>query len=60
VTFSLELINCDGSTSAIVAATACTVPVSILTSAPFNLTWGSSVYAKVIATNKYGDSPIST
>ena len=27
--------------------------------APFNLPWGESVYAKVIATNIYGDSLIS-
>lgn len=55
----MELINCDGSLSALVSATSCTIPVSILTNAPFNLTWGSSVYAKVIATNMYGDSPVS-
>jgi hypothetical protein len=37
-------------------ATTCTVPVTTLTSSPFSLAWGSSVYAKLIATNIYGDS----
>ncbi len=31
----------------------------ILNSAPFRLNWGSSIFAKVIAINKYGDSRAS-
>jgi hypothetical protein len=34
----------------------CEVPVEILINPPFSLPWGSDVYAKVIATNVYGDS----
>ena len=37
-------------------ATTCTVPVTTLRSAPFNLDWGDSVFVKVKATNIYGDS----
>ena len=36
--------------------TSCTVPVTTLKAAPFSLPWGASVYAKVIATNVYGNS----
>jgi hypothetical protein len=35
------------------------VQVSTLINTPFNIEWGSSIYAKVIATNQYGDSEIS-
>jgi hypothetical protein len=37
-------------------ATTCTVPVTTLRTTPFSLAWGSNVYAKVIATNSYGNS----
>ena len=40
--------------------TTCTIPVTVLRSSPFNLDWGTSVYAQVIATNSYGDSVAST
>jgi hypothetical protein len=33
--------------------------VLTLRTAPFSLPWGSSIYAKIIATNVYGDSLIS-
>ena len=36
-TYSTETVNCDGSNPAIVAATSCTVPISVLMTAPFNL-----------------------
>ena len=34
----------------------CTVPVTALRAEPFSLDWGTSVFAKVIAINLYGDS----
>jgi hypothetical protein len=37
-------------------AKTCTIPVTTLRTSPYSLEWGSSVYAKVIATNTYGDS----
>jgi hypothetical protein len=53
VTYTTELTNCDMTSS---TATTCTVPVTTLSSTPFSLAWGTSVYAKVIATNVYGNS----
>jgi hypothetical protein len=34
----------------------CTIPVAALKAEPFSLDWGTSVYAKVVAVNQYGDS----
>lgn len=34
----------------------CTIPVAVLKAAPYSLDWGVGVYAKVIASNLYGDS----
>lgn len=39
VTFSEELVNCDGSQQAVVDALQCTIPLSELTDAPFNLVY---------------------
>ena len=52
-TYSVEPTNCDVSLSAV---TTCTIPVSALRAAPHSLDWGDSVFAKVIATNNYGNS----
>jgi hypothetical protein len=51
------LTSCDQSSS---TATTCTIPVTVLRASPFSLAWGTSVYAKVIATNIYGNSVQST
>lgn len=56
VTYTTELSHCDGSDPTIVADTQCNIPVSVLRAAPFNLPWGNLVYAKIEATNAYGDS----
>ena len=40
-------------------ATSCTIAISILKDAPYNLLVGSSVYAKIIATNTIGSSAAS-
>jgi len=53
VTFTAESTNCDMTSSTL---TTSTVPVTTLIAAPYSLAWGASVYAKVIATNIYGDS----
>ena len=37
-------------------ATLCILPVETLRAAPFNLDWGDSVFAKVVAINSYGNS----
>ena len=36
--------------------TSCTIPVVSLKNSPFDLPWGSSIFAKVIAINDYGNS----
>lgn len=41
------------------SSTSCTIPTATLRAAPFNLPWGSSIYAKVYATNLYGNSFVS-
>ena len=51
--FSADSVNCDMTASTL---TTCTIPVAVLRAAPFSLDWGDSVFAKVIATNLYGDS----
>jgi hypothetical protein len=56
ITFSSDITNCNQLNS---IATSCTIPVTSLKSAPFSLPWGSSVYAKVIAINLYGNSQVS-
>jgi len=50
---------CNGSAAAIMAVTSCTVPISVLLAFPFNLPWGSSIFAQVLAFNSYGDSYLS-
>ncbi len=52
--FSTESVNCD------VATTSCTIPISVLQAAPYNLAWGASIYASVIATNVVGSSVASS
>jgi hypothetical protein len=52
-TFTVDSVNCDMSSS---TATTCTIPVATLKTTPYSLEWGSSVNAKVIATNAYGNS----
>jgi len=59
-TFSTELTNCDGSNAGIVSATSCTIPIEVLLAAPFNLPWGSSIFATVQATNIVNSSGVST
>jgi hypothetical protein len=55
-TYLEEASNCDGSDSAIMAATTCTIPAIVLNSSPFDLPWGSTLYVKVLAYNDFGDS----
>jgi hypothetical protein len=57
--YSEEISNCDGTQSSIIASATCLVPVSALRTAPFNLDWGTHVYARVIATNVYGSAEAS-
>jgi hypothetical protein len=57
--YAIDSTDCNGADSTIMAETQCTVLVSTLRAAPFSLTWGASVYAKITATNYLGDSIVS-
>ncbi|MEI6370290.1 MAG: hypothetical protein WCO49_11370 [Nostocales cyanobacterium ELA608] len=59
MTYTETLTDCDGSKAQIITDTNCTVPISKLRTAPYNLPWGASIYAKVVATNFYGSSAVS-
>jgi hypothetical protein len=48
--------NCNTEQS---TALSCSIPVSVLFEAPWNLQWGDEVFAKLIAKNIYGNSPTS-
>lgn len=48
--------GCDGTLAVVRDALTCTIQVSTLRAAPFSLEWGTSVFAKIIAFNNYGDS----
>lgn len=54
-----QLSYCDGSTSTVINARTCTVPLSALTTSPYNLILGQPVNIKVSATNLYGTSSLS-
>lgn len=56
MTYSEDLTNCDASTSDILTAKRCTIPFDDLRVAPFELAWGTHVYAKVAAINVMGSS----
>jgi hypothetical protein len=59
ITYLSEYTYCDGSDQTVIDALSCTIPVAQLTGSYFNIEWGKSVFAKVIAYNIYGDSPLS-
>ena len=59
MTFATDLENCNGVNAAVISALSCSVPTSVLLAAPFSLPWGSSVYAKIIATNLVNSSAAS-
>jgi len=55
--YSEDLTNCNGQNLLILANARCDVPIAALrSSSVYNLPWGSSVWAKIIAYNKYGQS----
>ncbi len=51
INYSAELTSCDGSNPTILNSATCNIPIATLQQPPFNLPWGSSIYAKVTATN---------
>jgi hypothetical protein len=57
--YSEELMYCNGASGSVFNLRRCTVPVSQLTVAPFNLIQGEHVHVKIAAFNAYGDSATS-
>ena len=51
VTYTEVASDCQSNNADLIANTICTVKVSTLIAAPFNLISGSQVYAKVVAKN---------
>ena len=60
LTYTEDSVNCDGLDSTIILATQCTIPLSVLTSAPYSLSLTTSVQAKVAATNVKNTSLLSS
>ena len=56
MSFEPENVKCYGADPSILSNTECSVPKLTFRSSPFDLPWGSSIWAKVIAYNAYGDS----
>jgi hypothetical protein len=52
--------ECNGALSTVVSGLTCNVAFATLNAAPYNLAWGSGVYAIVQATNAVGGSAYST
>jgi len=50
-TFSPLTQYCDGTQSSVLSTRKCQIPSVAFTATPFNLPWGSSIYAKVTAIN---------
>jgi len=42
-----EVASCDGTTLTVINNRSCRVPIDTLTLSPFNLPWGTSVFAIV-------------
>jgi hypothetical protein len=57
--FAEILDYCNGALADIVAVTECTIPLTSLTSAPFNLVLDDTIDFKVQAHNLYGSSEYS-
>lgn len=52
-------MECDGTSSTVIANTICQLSLSNLIIAPYDLVLNESVWVKIIAENYYGDSPYS-
>jgi hypothetical protein len=55
-----EVVYCDGTQSAIVAALQCEIPVTVLRASPYDLAYDELIVAKVSAINSNGEGPEST
>lgn len=51
-----ESTDCDGTQADVVTNTGCTINLSTLTAAPYNLVLNESVDVKIVSTSAFGDS----
>jgi len=59
VTYTQESIDCIGTDASVLANRECLIKLDTLIVAPYSLVLNEEIWAKVIATNVYGDSPFS-
>lgn len=59
LTFVIDTAICNGLNATVIQNTQCIVPLSVLTSSPYNLLTGYSIVIQVVAINAYGNSSIS-
>lgn len=52
----LEDSDCDGSLQTVIDNTTCDINIATLLASPYNIDGGDSIWAKLVATNVYGDS----
>ena len=57
--YTEDSTNCNGTQSAIRTSLSCLVPISSLIIQPYNIVWGSQIWAKVVAINIKGSSATS-
>lgn len=55
-TYTQESTDCVGNDATVIANKECSITISTLLAAPYNMDGGDSVYAKVSAVNFYGES----
>lgn len=55
-TYTLESTDCVGSDTSVISSETCYINISTVLSTPYNVDGGDSVYAKVSASNFYGES----
>lgn len=54
LTFTEDITDCNGLEAEIISSLTCSVPIATLIAVPYNLPWGSDVYATVSAINVVG------
>jgi hypothetical protein len=55
-TYTLESVDCDGTSATVIANNYCDINIGTLLASPYNTAVSDSIYAKVSATNVYGES----
>jgi hypothetical protein len=56
LTYTPDLLTCDGLNAIVVQSRTCSFSVPVLTAEPYMLTWADSVWVILSATNAYGTS----